>query len=54
MKELYVRNTGQIQEKDKLKTEKYADLRASSKRLYPGYNVIQVNLVNDFHLNFRC
>ena len=47
-------NTGQIQEQDKLKTEKYADLRASSKRLYPGYNVIQVNLVNDFHLNFRC
>jgi len=41
-------NIGQIQERDKLKTEKYADLRASLKRLYPGYNVIQVNLVFDF------
>ena len=41
-------NIGQIQEQDKLKTEKYAYLRASLKRLYPGYNVIQVNLVFDF------
>ena len=32
----------------KSKTEKYADLRASLKRLYPGYNVIRVNLVFDF------
>ena len=31
-----------------METEKYADLRASLKRLYPGYNVIQVNLVFDF------
>ena len=31
-----------------MKTEKYADLRASLKRLYPGYNVVQVNLVFDF------
>ena len=36
-------NIGQIQERDKLKTEKYADLRASLKRLYPGYNAIQIN-----------
>ena len=28
-------NIGQIQERGKLKTEKYADLRASLKRLYP-------------------
>ena len=41
-------NIGQIQKRDKLKTEKYADLRASLKTLYPGYNVIQVNLVFDF------
>ena len=41
-------NIGQIQERDKLKTEKDADLRASLKRLYPGYNVIQVNLEFDF------
>ena len=41
-------NIGQIHERDKLKTEKYADLRASLKRLHPGYNVIQVNLVFDF------
>ena len=39
---------GQIQERDKLKAEKYADLRASLKRLYPSYNVIQVNLLFDF------
>ena len=38
-------NIGQIQEQDKLKTEKYAYLRESLKRLYPGYNVMQVNLV---------
>ena len=37
-------NIGQIQERDQLKTEKYADLRAILKRLYPGYNAIQVNL----------
>ena len=37
-------NIGQIQERNKLKTEKYADLWASLKRLYPGYNAIQVNL----------
>ena len=43
-----VYNIEQIQERDKLKTEKYADLRASLKRLHPGYNVIQVNLVFDF------
>ena len=36
-------NIGQIQERDKLKTEKYADLRATLKRLYPGYNAIQIN-----------
>ena len=41
-------NIGQIQEQDKLKTEKYADFRASLKRLYPSYNVIQVNLEFDF------
>ena len=41
-------NIGQIQERDKLKTEKYADLRASLKRLYPSDNVIQVILVFDF------
>ena len=41
-------NIGQIQERDKLKTEKDADLSASLKRLYPGYNVVQVNLVFDF------
>ena len=36
----------QIQERD-LKTDKYADLRASFiKRLYPGYNVIQVKMGN--------
>ena len=35
-------NIGQIQERDKLKTEKYGDLRESLKKLYPGYNVIQV------------
>ena len=37
-------NIGQIQERDQLQTEKYADLRASLKRLYPGYNAIQINL----------
>ena len=41
-------NIGQIQDRDKLKTEKYAELRPSLKGLYPGYNVIQVNLVFDF------
>ena len=43
-----VYNIEQIKERDKLKTEKYANLRASLKTLHPGYNVIQVNLVFDF------
>ena len=41
-------NIGQIQERYKLKKGKYAHLRASLKRLYPGYNVIQVSLMFDF------
>ncbi|KXJ20792.1 hypothetical protein AC249_AIPGENE424 [Exaiptasia diaphana] len=41
-------NIGKIQERDKMKTNKYADLRASLKRLYPDYIITQVNLVFDF------
>ena len=39
---------GQIQERDKLKTEKYVDLSASLKRLYHGDNNIQVHLEFNF------
>ena len=41
-------NMGQIQEQDKLKTEKYDDFSASLKRLYHGDNNIQVNLEFNF------
>ena len=41
-------NMGQIQERNKLKTEKNDDLSARLKRLYHGDNNIQVNLVFNF------
>ena len=47
LRELYV-TSDRFKNERNWKKKKYADLRASLKRLYPGYNVIQVNLVFDF------
>ena len=41
-------NNNKDNNNNKLKTEKYADLRASLRRLYPGHSVIQVHLAFDF------
>ena len=44
---------GQIQERDKLKREKYTNLSAGLRRLYPGYENIQVNLVFNFLFGYH-
>jgi len=41
-------NIGEIEDRDKLKTNKYVYLRASLKSLDPGYSVQQINVVFDF------
>ena len=46
-------NIGKIIERDKMKTEKYAELRGSLKRLYPNYEITQINIVFDFLAGFH-
>ena len=46
-------NIGRITERDLQKTEKYIDLRTGLKRLYPNYNVVQVNVVLDFLAGYQ-
>ena len=46
-------NIGQINERDRMKTEKYTDLRSSLKRLYPDHEIIQINIVFDFLSGFH-
>ena len=46
-------NIGHITERNRKKTEKYTDLRASLKRLYPNYTIVQVNIVLDFLAGYQ-
>ena len=41
-------NVGEIHDRDQRKTEKYVDLRSSLKRMNPGHQIMQVNVVFDF------